>query len=60
MAGNSVRSDVVPALEAGAWAALVPYPLVWAHEAADAPHGHRRFWELASLAELPGWIETLG
>ncbi len=60
MAGNSVRSDVLPALEAGAWAALVPYPLVWAHEAADSPHGHPRFRELATLAELPGWIETLG
>ena len=60
MAGNSVRSDVTPALEAGAWAARVPYPLVWAHEAAEAPHGHPRFRELATLAELPGWIESLG
>jgi putative hydrolase of the HAD superfamily len=60
MAGNSVRSDVTPALEAGAWAALVPYPLVWAHEAADAPLDHPRFRELATIAELPGWIEALG
>ena len=40
-------------------AALVPYPLVWAHEAADAPHGHPRFTELATLADLPRWIDTL-
>lgn len=59
MAGNSVRSDVLPALQAGAWAALVPYPLVWTHEAADAPRDHPRFRELSTLADLPGWIETL-
>ena len=47
MAGNSVRSDVLPVLEAGAFAALVPYPLVWEHEAAGAPHDHPRFRELA-------------
>ncbi|MEH3105718.1 MAG: HAD family hydrolase [Sphingomonas fennica] len=59
MAGNSVRSDVLPALAAGAWAALVPYPLVWSHEAAEAPAGHPRFREIASLAELPAWIAEL-
>ena len=60
MAGNSVRSDVLPPLEAGAWAALVPYPLVWSHEAAEAPGEHPRFRELVSLAELPGWIAEIG
>lgn len=60
MAGNSVRSDVIPALEAGAWAALIPYPLVWAHEAASAPHDHPRYRELASLADLPGWLDEIG
>ncbi|RZM06716.1 MAG: HAD family hydrolase [Sphingomonas sp.] len=60
MAGNSVRSDVLPPLAAGAWAALVPYPLVWSHEAADAPADHPRFRELASLADLPGWIAEIG
>ncbi|MFN3857540.1 MAG: HAD family hydrolase [Caulobacter sp.] len=59
MAGNSVRSDIIPALEAGAWAALIPYPLVWAHEAADAPHDHPRYRELASIAELPDWLNEI-
>lgn len=59
MAGNSMRSDVLPALEAGAWAAFVPFELCWAHEAADAPQGHPRYRELASLGELPGWIDSL-
>jgi len=60
MAGNSMRSDVLPALEAGSWAALIPYPIVWAHEAAEAPENHPRYRELGSLAELPGWIEEIG
>lgn len=59
MAGNSLRSDVLPALEAGTWAALIPYPLVWAHERAEPPLGHPRYAELASIAELPGWIAGL-
>jgi putative hydrolase of the HAD superfamily len=60
MAGNSVRSDVLPALAAGAWAALVPYPLVWAHEAAEPPRGHPRYRELAHLGELAGWLAEIG
>jgi putative hydrolase of the HAD superfamily len=56
MAGNSMRSDILPALEAGAWAAFVPFELVWAHEAAEAPAGHPRFKELTSLAELDDWV----
>ena len=59
MAGYSVRSDVLAPLEAGAWAALIPYPLVWSHEAAEVPTNHPRFRELASLAELPAWVEAI-
>jgi putative hydrolase of the HAD superfamily len=59
MAGNSMRSDILPALEAGAWAAFIPYELVWSHEAAEAPEGHPRYAELATLDELAGWIEAL-
>ncbi|MDP1738106.1 MAG: HAD family hydrolase [Caulobacter sp.] len=59
MAGNSMRSDIIPALDAGAWGALIPYPLVWAHEAAEAPRGHDRYAELGSISELPGWVASL-
>ena len=59
MAGNSMRSDVLPALEAGAWAAFIPFELVWSHEAADAPESHERYRELASLAELPAWLDEI-
>jgi putative hydrolase of the HAD superfamily len=56
MAGNSVRSDVLPALDAGAFAVHVPYHITWAHEVAEAPVEHPRFGLLDSLAALPGWI----
>jgi putative hydrolase of the HAD superfamily len=56
MAGNSMKSDVLPALEAGAWACHLPYPLIWAHELADAPEGHPRYVSLSHINELPDWI----
>jgi putative hydrolase of the HAD superfamily len=59
MAGNSLRSDIIPALEAGCYAAHVPYHLTWAHELADAPSGHPRFAELGSIADLPAWVRQL-
>ncbi len=59
MVGDSMRSDVLPALEAGAHAALVPYPLVWDHEAADPPRDRSRYRCLASLGELADWIDHL-
>ncbi|HSV04276.1 MAG TPA: HAD family hydrolase [Phenylobacterium sp.] len=59
MVGNSLRSDVIPALEAGCYAAHVPYELTWAHELAEPPRGHPRFAELASLADLPAWLRAL-
>jgi putative hydrolase of the HAD superfamily len=60
MAGDSIRSDVLPALEAGAWAAHVPHENVWLHEHAKAPAGHPRFKRLTALSDLPAWIDALG
>jgi putative hydrolase of the HAD superfamily len=57
MAGDSMRSDVYPALEAGAWAAYIPQPLAWSHEQRPAPTEHPRFRELPSLAALVHWVD---
>jgi putative hydrolase of the HAD superfamily len=56
MAGNSMKSDVLPALEAGAFAVHIPYHVTWAHEMADAPEGHPRYGALDTIAALPAWI----
>ncbi|MBX3478634.1 MAG: HAD hydrolase-like protein [Brevundimonas sp.] len=58
MAGNSMKSDVLPALEAGAWAAHIPYHITWAHEMADAPAGHPRYGALEAISDLPAWIDA--
>ncbi|MDP3735892.1 MAG: HAD family hydrolase [Hyphomonadaceae bacterium] len=60
MAGNSVKSDILPMIQAGGYAALIPYPLVWEHERAEKPSGNPRFRELETLALLPGWLDEIG
>jgi putative hydrolase of the HAD superfamily len=60
MAGNSVKSDVIAALDAGGWAAWIPYPITWAHEEAPPPVDHPRFAQIATIAELPAWVRALG
>ena len=58
MAGNSMKSDVLPALASGAWAVHIPYVITWAHEVADPPDGHQRFGALSNISELPAWIAS--
>jgi putative hydrolase of the HAD superfamily len=59
MFGNSVRSDILPAIEAGFWGVHIPYELTWAHEYADAPTGSPLYVPLNSIAEAPAWIDSL-
>ena len=56
MIGNSVKSDILPPIEAGAWAAYIPYVMTWAHEVADPPENHPRYVQLASISEAPDWV----
>jgi putative hydrolase of the HAD superfamily len=59
MVGNSLRSDVLPVLEAGGAAVHVPYPLTWAHEEVpeDALAG-KHFARLPHIRELSEWLGT--
>lgn len=59
MVGNSLKSDVLPALEAGAWGVHVPHPLTWALEHADPPQESARFRTIADLGALPQLLQTL-
>ena len=59
MVGNSLKSDVIPALQAGSWGVHVPHGVTWALEAADPPEGHRRFHVIETLATLPALVESL-
>ena len=60
MVGNSMRSDVVPAIEAGGWGVYVPHGLVWALEHAEPPNHSPRFAELESLADLADLVKDIG
>ena len=59
MVGNSLKSDVLPALAAGAFGVHVPHPLTWALEHAEPPVSDRRFYALPNLAALPDLVASL-
>ena len=52
MVGNSLKSDVIPVLNIGGYAAHVPFHTTWAHEKIDFTIDNPRFFELQSLAQL--------
>ncbi len=52
MVGNSLKSDVVPALQAGSWGVHIPHELTWALEHADEPTGHPRYRRIVAIGEL--------
>ena len=58
MVGNSLRSDVLPALEAGAAAVHIPYHVTWEHERVpdDALVG-KEFARLPGIRDLPAWLD---
>ncbi|PTL79700.1 HAD family hydrolase [Vitiosangium sp. GDMCC 1.1324] len=60
MVGNSLKSDVVPAIKAGSWGVYVPHSITWALEHSEAPVGEPRFKQLTHLGELMGLLEQLG
>ena len=60
MVGNSLKSDVLPAIAAGAWGVHVPHGLTWALEQAEAPRDHPRFRVIPDLGALPALIADLG
>lgn len=59
MVGNSMKSDVLPPIEAGAWGVYVPHNITWAIEHAEAPDGHPRYRTLETLKNLPALIASL-
>lgn len=56
MVGNSMRSDILPAIHAGSLGVYVPHQLTWEVEQADAPQGSDRFHEIPDLGALTGLV----
>lgn len=59
MIGNSLKSDVIPALRVGSWGVYVPHPLTWAFEHAEAPLHEPRFREIETLTQTVDVIQAL-
>jgi len=59
MVGNSLKSDIVPAIEAGSWGVYVPHDLTWSFEHVEAPVGAPRFREVPHLGELLSLLAKL-
>lgn len=59
MVGNSLRSDVLPAIEAGGWGTYVPHDLTWEYERTEEPQDLPRFSRIASLIDLKPLIDEL-
>ena len=59
MVGNSLKSDVLPALQAGAWGVYVPHALTWALEHADPPENAARYRHIPDLGALPALVQQV-
>ena len=59
MVGNSLKSDVIPVIEAGGFGVHIPHDLTWALEQADPPEGHPRFSALEHLGQLHDLVSQL-
>jgi putative hydrolase of the HAD superfamily len=61
MVGNSMRSDIGPAVDLGGWGVHVPYHVTWAHE---LEHGveasHPRVIAVNTAAEVPDAVARCG
>lgn len=52
MLGNSIKSDILPVLEIGGFAAHIPYHVTWTHEQHENHLEHKNFMELKSIDEV--------
>ena len=58
MVGNSLKSDVLPVLAIGGYAAHIPFHTTWAHEKIDHTIEHPHFFELGNIADLTSYLDS--
>jgi putative hydrolase of the HAD superfamily len=60
MIGNSLRSDILPVLEAGGHAVYIPYEGTWVHEHVEPERLARvHYHEIERIADLPAMLGEL-
>lgn len=52
MIGNSLKSDIIPPLELGAWGIYVPYHTTWAHEEVEKEPESKRYFKVEKLEQV--------
>ncbi|MBN9296667.1 MAG: HAD family hydrolase [Filimonas sp.] len=52
MLGNSIKSDILPVLELGGYAAHIPYRVTWTHEHHEQPVQHANYVALKTIDEI--------
>lgn len=52
MVGNSLKSDIIPVLSIGGYAAHIPFYTTWEHERVDEPQECDRMFSLNSIRDL--------
>ncbi|MFO1032845.1 MAG: HAD family hydrolase [Hyphomicrobiales bacterium] len=60
MAGNSIRSDVLPMIEAGGFGVYVPFSILWDHEHEEVPPSTPRFFEVPDIRGVVEVVKGLG
>lgn len=50
--GNSIKSDILPVLELGGYAAHIPYHVTWTHEHHEQPVQHENYVALKTIDEI--------
>lgn len=58
MLGNSIKSDILPVLEIGGFAAHIPYHVTWTHEQHEHNLKHDNFIELKSIDEVLRYLSS--
>ena len=57
MVGNSLKSDVMPALNIGAWAIHIPFAVTWQHEVIES-FTHERMSSVKSFSDIMKVVES--
>jgi putative hydrolase of the HAD superfamily len=52
MIGNSLKSDIIPPLELGAWGIYVPFHTTWAHEEVDHEPVSKQYFRVEKLQQV--------
>jgi len=60
MIGNSLKSDIIPPLDLGAWGIYVPFHTTWAHEEVDSEPESPRFFQVEELHQALDLIPVPG